>query len=79
MWSEKQEMSKRGISAPARQPDRPLFLVRNEAWIIRELPSGSFELVSASDDSQKIAGTAKALASAAAVLSELARYVSERR
>jgi len=56
----------------------PPFTVQNEDWIVRELGGDRVEIISTKDPKMKLVGTSKALASAQAVLSELARHVADR-
>ena len=56
-----------------------LFSVSNENWSINEVESGVFELVSADKTKKMTKLSAKQLASALAVISELARHLESGR
>jgi hypothetical protein len=59
---------------------KELFSVQNDHWLLRETSPGVFEVVSKDNASRKLTGcTAKELATLEGPLSELERYLRERR
>lgn len=65
------------MSKPPRGASAPLFRVQNEDWIVRQIDLDHVELASVKDPRMKLVASPKALASAQAVLSELARYLAK--
>ena len=64
------------MSKPPRGASAPLFRVQNEDWIVRQIDLDHVELASVKDPRMNLVASPKALASAQAVLSELARHLA---